>query len=69
MMSVLDVPRFNFGALSARYRFNDGFDVRSALLSTDEFDDLWLISSADLSKSTFDALPLAPPRLRPYSML
>lgn len=40
MMSVLDVPRFNFGALSARYRFNDGFDVRSPLLITDEFDDL-----------------------------
>lgn len=40
MMSVLEVPKFNFGALSARYRFSDGFDVRSALLITDEFDDL-----------------------------
>lgn len=53
-------PWLSFGALSARWRPRDWFDVLSTrLLSTELFDALWLISRAD-EMSTFDALPPVP---------
>lgn len=57
---------FNFGALSARLRPNDWFDVLlSALLSIELFEDLWLISNAERRISTFEALPMFPWRGTP----
>lgn len=60
---------FNLGALSARLRPSDWFDVLlSALLSIEWFEDLWLISSAERSISTFEALlPMFPCRGTPLS--
>lgn len=50
-------PWLNLGALSARWRPSDWFDVLSTrMLNTEVFDVLWLISCAD-DMSTFEALP------------